>query len=388
MRAVCDREVRGILKHFAAMPDPRSTINQHHLLVDVIVIAMCGVLAGADGPAAIERWAVLHETWLRNHLRLPEGIPSHDTIGRVLQRLQPQAFQECFTAWLKMLQETPRENQDGGTQRPHYAVDGKTMRRSHDSRRQLGPLHLVSAWATEQGLTLGQVATEEKSNEITAIPRLLSRLDLQGAIITIDAAGCQKNIAEQIIHNGGDYVLALKGNQETLYRAVLDYWGDHLEDDFARVRVSRLETEERSHGRREHRTYYQLNLPAELAGSKAWSGLRTLGMATRISQYKDREACEVRYYISSLKRNVRQFARVGRKHWAIENTLHWSLDMTFREDESRARHRGLAENLAWLRRFTLSLLKQHPGKESLVMKRRMAGWSVDYLMQILTTTAC
>lgn len=370
--------IKGIKNHFAELPDPRSTINRRHLLVDVVVISLCGVLAGADGPVAIEVWATANQDWLRRHLELPHGIPSHDTLRRFLERVDPQAFQRCFAAWIESLLIPDSEGAR------LLSIDGKTLRRSHDRKHKLGPLHLVSVWASDQGLTLAQVATEEKSNEITAIPAVLELVDLKGAIVTIDAMGCQKAIAEKIVERGGDYVLPVKGNQGHLEQAVETYFDEHLEDDFAGVQVSRFETEEKHHGRIERRTYLQVNVPDTLAGRQEWAGLRTLGIAIRIRETGDQETGEVQCYISSLKRNARQFARAARGHWGIENSCHWSLDMTFREDESRVRDRRLAETLAWLRRFALSLLKQHPDtKKSLVMKRRLAGWSTPFLSEVL-----
>lgn len=382
MSMAVEPDVGVIVEQFERLPDPRSTINRRHLLVDVIVISICGVLAGADGPEAIAVWAKSKAQWLRKHLKLPHGIPSHDTIGRVLERLEPVAFQECFAAWLETLRS--EEGSPLSPEQRQVSIDGKTLRRSHDRRRGLGPLHLVSAWATQQGISLGQVATDEKSNEITAIPALLERIDITDAVVTIDAMGCQKEIAEKIIKGGGDYVLALKGNQGTLHAAVEAYFSQHLENDFADVAVSRLTTEDQGHGRKEQRYYFQLRAPQSLPGRKDWRNLRTIGMAIRVCEMNGREVSEVRYYICSTKRNVKQFAAAVRGHWSIENTLHWSLDMMFREDESRTRGRRIADNLAWLRRIVLTLLKQHPGKESLVMKRRKAGWSVDFLMELLT----
>ena len=370
--------IKGIKNHFAELPDPRSSINRLHLLIDVVVISLCGVLAGADGPVAIEVWATANHDWLRRHLELPHGIPSHDTLRRFLERVDPQAFQRCFAAWIESLLIPDSEGAR------LLSIDGKTLRRSHDRKHKLGPLHLVSVWASDQGLTLAQVATEEKSNEITAIPAVLELVDVKGAIVTIDAMGCQKAIAEKIVERGGDYVLPVKGNQGHLEQAVETYFDEHLEDDFTGVQVSRFETEEKHHGRIERRTYLQVNVPDTLAGRQEWAGLRTLGIAIRIRQTGDQETGEVQCYISSLKRNAKQFARAARGHWGIENSCHWSLDMTFREDESRVRDRRLAETLAWLRRFALSLLKQHPDtKKSLVMKRRLAGWSTPFLSEVI-----
>lgn len=376
-----ESSVKDIQDYFVDQPDPRSPINRRHLLLDVIVISICGVLAGADGPAAIALWARAHADWLRQHLELPNGIPSRDTVRRVLERLNPAAFQQCFSAWLELLM--------GDDEVRLLNIDGKTLRRSHDRKNKLGPLHLVSVWASERGLTLGQVATAEKSNEITAIPLLLDLVGVKGAMVTIDAMGCQKAIAQKIVDLGGDYVLPVKGNQGRLEQAVEKFFDEHLEDDFARIKVSRFETEERRHGRLERRSYFQAEAPETLAERQEWAGLRTLGLVIRRREIDAKETGEVQAYISSAKRNVKLFARAVRGHWGIENTCHWSLDMTFREDESRARDRRLAENLAWLRRFALGLLKQHPdGKTSLAMKRRLAGWSSTFLAEVLfgTTT--
>jgi predicted transposase YbfD/YdcC len=369
--------------HFSDLPDPRSTVNRRHVLVDVIVISICAVIAGADGPVGIAEWANAQREWLKKYLRLPHGIPSHDTFGRVLESLDPEIFQKCFAAWLESISDQIDADTDEAKEK-HYAIDGKTLRRSHDRRNGLGPLHLVSVWATQHGMSLGQIATEEKSNEITAIPQLLDRLELENSIVTIDAAGCQKNIAEKIVAKGGDYVLALKGNQESLYQAVQEYFDAQVERDFVGVQYSHWDEDDKSHGRLDKRYYYQLPVPKDLPGRQKWSGLKTLGVAMRISQVNGRESVETRFYISSMRRSIKRFARLVRGHWGIENTLHWSLDMTFREDESRVRSRHLADNLAWLRRLALSLIKQHPYKQSMAMKRRIAGWNVDFLMQVLT----
>lgn len=369
---------KSIAEHFEELPDPRSEVNREHLLVDVIVISICAILAGADGPTAIAVWAKSPSVsaWLKQHLALPNGIPSKDTYRRVLQRLRPEAFQRCFESWLQSLV---------GTLGVRFlAVDGKTLRRSHDRKQGLGALHLVSVWASEQKLTLAQVATAKKSNEITAIPQVLDLVDVKNAIVTIDAMGTQTAIAAKIVDGGGDYVLPVKGNQGGLEQAVTNFFADHLEDDFARVKVSRFETTEIHHGRVERRSYFQVNVPDDLPGRPRWKGLRTLGLVVRTREINGVETDEIQYSISSLKRNVKLFAKAARGHWGIENTCHWTLDMTFREDESRTRDRQLCENLAWLRRFALGLLKQHPNtKTSLAMKRRQAGWCVSFLSEVL-----
>jgi predicted transposase YbfD/YdcC len=383
MSAVQDAGLSSLAEHFAELPDPRSEVNREHRLVDVIVISICAVIAGADGPTGIAEWARSPSVaeWLRQHLALPHGIPAKDTYRRVLQRLQPAAFQKCFESWLQSLL--------GSRDIRFLNIDGKTVRRSHDRSHGLGALHLVSVWASEQKLTLAQVATAEKSNELTAIPQVLDLVDVQGAIVTIDAMGCQRAIAEKIIDRGGDYVLPVKGNQENLEQAVTEFFTDHLEDDFARVKVSRLETTEKRHGRLEKRAYFQVNVPANFPGAQRWKGLRTLGLVVRTREINGVETDEIQYSISSLKRNAKLFAKAVRGHWGIENTCHWTLDMTFREDESRTRDRHVCENLAWLRRFALGLLKQHPNtKTSLAMKRRKAGWCVSFLSEVLFNSTC
>lgn len=381
MLTIGDQEAVNFLRYFDDLPDPRSKVNRLHRLGDVIVIAICAVIANADGPTAIAHWAELNEPWLRRHLALPSGIPGKDTFRRVLGTLPPVAFQQCFRQWLQTLGVTGDEDSENAR---HIAIDGKTLRRSHDRQHGLGPMHIVSAWASDCGITLGQVATDEKSNEITAIPQLLELIDVEGAIVTIDAAGCQKAIAAKIVEGKGDFVLALKGNQEKLYRDVEFAMFAHIQDDLADRSVSRYVEVEQGHGRMESRTYYQITAPSYLHRQSEWAGLKTIGAAVRVYVENGVEKRAIRYYISSVRRNGEQFAKAVRNHWGVENTLHWSLDMTYREDESRVRNRTFTENLAWLRRMTLGLIKQHPGKQSNIMKRRMAGWSVGFLMQILT----
>lgn len=369
-------DVVSIFGYFEDLEDPRSPINRKHLLGDLIVICILAVIGGADGPKAIGVWATSHADWLRRRLALPHGIPSHDTIGRLLAALKPAAFQRCFEQWIASLRGTAAGEEI-------VAIDGKALRRSHDRRRKLGPLFLVSAWSVQRGISLGQLATEEKSNEITAIPELLEQIDVTNAVVTIDAAGCQKEIAAKIIDGGGDYVLALKGNQGTLHKAVEDYLGTQMDNDFADVTVRTYEEVVKGHGRVDRLHYYQFSAPDWLPHRKSWKGLRTIGMAIRISQQNGRETSEVRYYISSLRLGVRRFAESVRGHWGIENSLHWCLDVTFREDESRLRNRHAADNIAWLKRFAITLLKQQTDKESIAMRRRIAGWNIDYLAQVL-----
>jgi predicted transposase YbfD/YdcC len=375
---VCLDEVVG---YFDELEDPRSNINQKHPLVSVVVIAMMAVLAGAGGPTAIARWAKLKAEFLVKVLHLPHGVPRKDVFRRVLCLLRPEAFQRCFVNWLQALRENAAEASE--VDKPIFAVDGKTARRSHDRKNGLGALHAVSVWASEFGLSLGQVACEEKSNEITAIPELLRLVDIKGTIITIDAMGTQKTIAAQIVDSDADYVLALKGNQETLHQQVIDYIDKQSENDFADVKARRHVTQEKGHGREEFRSYIQMPVPDDLRGLELWKGLKSIGIATLACVRDGKETVETRYYISSLAVSVKLFAHAVRSHWGIENSCHWSLDMIYREDESRIRQPNLRENFAWLNRFTLSLLKQHPGKDSIAMKRRACGWSDDFLVEVL-----
>ena len=379
-------DVGSILECFQELEDPRSHINRKHLLGDLIVIAICAVIAGADGPKAIGIWAKSNCEWLKQHLELPHGIPSHDTIGRLLVTLKPAAFQTCFQNWIRALrmddEPTAADASDADKQEV-IAIDGKALRRSHDRKNDLGVLFLVSAWSVERGLSLGQLATEEKSNEITAIPELIDNIDVGGAVVTIDAAGCQKTIAAKIIDGGGDYVLALKGNQGNLHKAVEGWITEQMENDFADVTVRTHQTTEKGHGRVDSLTYYQFKVPDSLPGRLNWKGFRTIGVAIRVSESRGKVTRECRYFISSLGLGVKRLAAAVRGHWAIENTLHWCLDVTFREDESRLRDRHAADNVSWLKRFAISLLKQVADKESIAMRRRMAGWNIDYLSQVL-----
>jgi predicted transposase YbfD/YdcC len=369
-----------VVLHFSELEDPRSTVNLQHPLVSVVVIALMAVLAGASGPTAIARWAAFKEEFLLKELNLPNGIPRKDVFRRVLMALRPSAFQACFVDWLKSLRATAAAAT--GVEQPVLAVDGKTARRSHDRKNDLGALHSVSIWASEFGLSLGQVACAEKSNEITAIPELLRLVDIKGAIITIDAMGTQKAIAAEIIEGEADYVLGLKGNQETLHQAVIDHIDELLDGDLANAREH--VTIEKGHGREELRTYLQLPVPKSLPGFTLWKGLKSIGVVTSQCIRGGKETIEIRYYISSLAMGVKRFARAVRGHWGIENTCHWVLDMTYREDESRIREKALRENFAWINRFTLSLLKQHPDRASLVMKRRTCGWNENFLLEVLT----
>jgi predicted transposase YbfD/YdcC len=375
--------LNSLSRHFESLTDPRDTRNRKHLLTDVVLISVCGVMVGCDGPTAIARWAELKAEWLASFLDLPNDIPSRDCIRRVLSALKPAAFQKCFQSLIAACLAGVKSDSVG-----LIAIDGKTARRSHDRAKGLGPLHLVSAWATEHGLALGQVATAEKSNEITAIPELLDQIDVSGAVVSIDAMGCQREIAQKIIDGKGDYVLAVKDNQPKLFAAIHEFFTTHLEDDLARVPHRSHETREKGHGRVDERYYYTAKLPKKFPLRDQWPGLKAIGCATRITTRPDgTETDETRYYIASRYLSGARFADSVRLHWGIENSLHWVLDMNFREDENRTRERTLADNLSWLRRFAVSKLKQHPKKDSLRGKMQSAGWSERFLTEVLTGVA-
>jgi predicted transposase YbfD/YdcC len=373
----------SILRHFESLPDPRHRRNRRHLLGDVITLAVCGVIVGCDGPTAIAMWARAKEDWLREVLALPNGVPSRDCIRRVLSLLKPEAFQRCFESWIASL--VGEATGAGMEAQRLIAIDGKTARRSHDARNGLGPLHLVSAWATENGLSLGQLATEEKSNEITVIPELIDRMDVKGAIVTIDAMGCQKDIAQRIVDGRGDYVLAVKDNQPKLHEAIQEFFRDERQADLSTLPHRQHQTCEQGHGRRDQRYYVLAKLPAEFPLKDPWPGIKAIGMAVRVTETSDgARSGDVRYFISSCYPSGARFAQAVRGHWGIENSLHWVLDVIFDEDHSRTRNRRMTDNLSWLRRFAISLLKRHPSKDSIKGKSRMAGWNNQFLMEVIT----
>jgi predicted transposase YbfD/YdcC len=350
-----------------------------HDVFELVVIALCSTIAGGDGWVDAERFGKARLAWLRTFLRLENGIASHDTFGRVFARLDPAGLAECIQRWMDDI---------GQELDQHIAIDGKTLRGSFDTAAGKNPLHLVSAWATELRLTLGQVAVDSKSNEITAIPLLLELLDLKGATVTTDAMGCQKEIAAKIIDREGDYVLALKGNHEHLHAAVADAFEKAAEVDFQVPGVRRLVTVERSHGRTERREYTVLPAPETLPGFADWKGLCTIGMVLSLCMVNGVETAEVRYFLSSLPPRVRRFARLVRQHWGIENQLHWVLDVTFSEDASRIRKGMGAQTAAMFRRLAVSILGADTEvKDSIRGKRYAACLSTEVLERILLSFA-
>ena len=371
-------DVESIASHFESLSDPRHTRNRKHLLVDIMVICVAGILCGCDGPTAIHRWARNRKDWLVQVLSLANGIPSRDCIRRVLLALKPGAFQRCFQAWIASALAP-----DSSGDKRLIAIDGKTCRGSHDASKDLGPLHIVSAWASEEGLALGQVATEAKSNEITAIPTLLEQLDLPNTIVTIDAMGCQKEIVTLIVAAGGHAVIAVKDNQPKLKEAIEAFFHENIAHDFEDLQYRVCETRETGHGRIDERTYYLAKVPRAFAPAADWPDVKAIGYAMRWVTLADgRETSEVRYYISTRYLSGKRFAEAVRSHWGIES-MHWVLDVTFREDDSRTRERTMANNLSWLRRFAVSLLKRHPEKDSIRGKMLQCGYNTDFLTEVL-----
>jgi predicted transposase YbfD/YdcC len=361
--------------HFHDIQDPRIDRTKFHALHDILVMTLCAVICGADGPTAIEQYALDKHDWLTTFLKLPNGIPSHDTIGRVLAQIDPQQFQSCFIRWVQdICHLLPGEV---------IPIDGKTLRRSFDTELDQKPIHIVSAWASSNRLVLGQMKVDEKSNEITAIPELLTALDLTDCIVTIDAMGCQKDIATTIVEKDADYVLALKGNQETLFNDVQQLF-DRLLQDIASNDLHYYETFDERHGRSEHRHYWTTSQLDTLRTRQEWPRLQTIGMVESERSQNAETTIERRYYILSLPSDAQTFGNAVRSHWEIENCVHWVLDVTFREDESRIRVGHGPENFATLRHMALNLLREETSfKGSIKTKRLKCGWNNVYLARVL-----
>lgn len=361
--------------HFSELTDPRCR-EVTYPLINVVVIAVCAVICGADDFVAIAKFGLTKRDWLARFLDLKDGIPSHDRFNAILAAIKPAEFEKCLLSWITALHEIT----DGQV----IAIDGKTLRRSFDAANSKAAIHMVSAWATANHISLGQVVVDAKSNEITAIPKLLDMLELSGAMVTIDAIGCQTEIARQIVAVEADYCLAVKGNQPTLHQGLVDFFDDHMEDDFARTPVRRYQTSEKGHGREEIRYYFICPVPKDLPDRSRWAELKALGIAISNTQRDGKDCNEVRYYILNTYVAARRFADAVRGHWGIENRLHWQLDVTFQEDQCRIRQGHADANFSILRRTALSLLKNESIlKVGIKNKRLTAGWDDSYLEKVL-----
>jgi predicted transposase YbfD/YdcC len=362
-------------KSLRRLKDPRLDRRKRHLLLDILTMAICAVIGGADTWADIAAFARRRKAWFGRFLELPNGVPSHHTFRRLFDRLDPLALQQALAAWLH------RAEQTLGLR--HIAIDGKTLRHSKGGASPLHYLHLVSAWATEADLTLGQVAVEDKCNEITAIPRLLELLDLKGALVSIDAMGCQKDIAAEVIERGGDYVLTVKDNQERLKSDIIDSFVKAYDNDCQGVRYQKYETAEHGHGRHERRVYEVIYDLEGVRDREAWAGLRVIGKCYSERTVQGKTSSEERYFIGSKRLSAKRYGAALRGHWRIENCLHWQMDVTFGEDASRITDRRGGENFALLRRLALGLLKRHPGEGSIRSKRYEATLDVAFLEEVL-----
>jgi len=361
----------SIIHHFSSLKDPRRERHKKHLLSDIFFITLCATICGADNWVAIERFGKAKEQWFTEQLNLEHGIPSHDTLGDVFAVIDTEQFSECFSNWVADLSNLVEED--------IIALDGKCLRRSIDKASNKAAIYMVSAWSQQNSLVLGQVKVDDKSNEITAIPKLLARLDIAGAVITIDAMGCQKKIAEQIIEKKGDYVLSLKGNHGLLHEDVTTYFGSPLAPEAA------LQTVDGGHGRIETRTLRVCGEIDWLEEEHSWSGLKSILAVTAKREMGEKITEETRYFISSLSAdNPDKLERAVRAHWSIENNLHWVLDVAFDEDSNRTRKGYSAANLAVTRHIALNLIKaEKTAKVGVKTKRLMAGWDNNYLLKII-----
>jgi predicted transposase YbfD/YdcC len=368
----------GLLRAFAGLKDPRVNRTKRHSLGDILAIAICAIICGADGWTQVAKFGRCKIKWFCTFLELPNGIPSHDTFGRVFAALDPLAFEACFMKWVDDVAETSAGRL--------IAIDGKTIRRSLDSANGKAAIHMVSAWCAANHMVLGQLATDAKSNEITAIPELLKLLDISGAVVTIDAMGCQKEIARQIVDQGGHYLLQLKGNQGCLHQETILLFEQCLTDDCRGIRYSTAATTDGEHGRIEERQLWATSEVAWFAEQDKWKNLRSLIRVRAKRTIGDQTSIEDRYYISDLPADdASSLLAYIRGHWGIENTLHWSLDINFREDERRIRKGHAAENFARLSRIALNLLKAETTNDGGIKTKRLCcGWDHDYLLKVLT----
>ena len=369
---------KGPLRYFSQLPDPRVNRRRRHLLPDIVTVAICAVICGADGWVQVAEFGRCKVKWFQTFLALTNGIPSHDTFGRVFAALDPRAFEECFLRWISDVATA--------SQGRLIAIDGKAIRRSLDTANGKAAIHMVSAWCQANHMVLGQVATDAKSNEITAIPELLKLLDLKGAVVTIDAAGCQKKIAKQIVEGQGDYLLQLKGNQGTLHAETVQLFDECLRDDCHGISYSTTTTTNGGHGRIEQRRLWATSDVSWFAERTKWANLRSLIRVEAKRTIGGKTSSEYRYYISSLPAdNASRLLAYIRGHWSVENNLHWCLDISFADDDRRIRQGHAAENYSRLSRIALNLLKSETtNKVGIKTKRLRCGWDHDYLLTVLT----
>lgn len=365
----------SLLSQLNNITDPRRG-EPVYPLVNILFMTICAVVAGADDFVAIARFANTKKEWFAKFLDLSRGVPSHDRFNAILNAIKPDEFEPMLLAWLTELHKLT----DGQV----IAIDGKTLRRSYDRATGRAAIHMVSAWATANHVSLGQTIVDQKSNEITAIPKLLEIIEISGGLITIDALGCQTEIAEKIIHEGADYCLAVKGNQPTLHEGIKAFFLDHLEDGFARINISEHHTQETAHGRVDERSYYTCKVPSGLPDQARWAKLSAVGMSINSSERRQGDGIAVRYYILSKPLTGLAFAGAVRDHWGIENSCHWRLDVTFGEDQCRLRKGHGDENFSTLRRTALSLLKKETTAKCGVKNKRLAaGWNDDYMEKVV-----